>query len=283
MALTSSISTNSSIQSYPANFIKAAAYTVITQIALFKTRSIDLEDSIGINYHRMSQMRGFAKVNAAMLATILFFRNKGETPLQFIKRQPMRILIYMALTAEAVFIRSIKEKLEKIDNDFWSRQTNETAAKALSLAEKICIVPKKLNDLISGAAIRSIGKLADNPTILKFYTCSLVPAVVEEIIYRGIIQELLLRKLPKLALKSCCNVAPESLDHPIFKCMRILGTSALFGIAHYDDSRGRLFHALSAALAGIEFGYLNEDIGLPAAILSHYAHDLYVCLEAFKD
>ena len=120
-------------------------------------------------------------------------------------------------------------------------------------------------------------KLSDTHKIFRVYNNSVVPALVEESLFRGVFQEIILRQLPKLALRSITSIPPEVIDLPIFQNIRILTTGLLFAFAHIDEKRnmGNIF---DISLSGIKLSYLSEKVCFSAAILSHYNKNLYVSL-----
>lgn len=105
------------------------------------------------------------------------------------------------------------------------------------------------------------------------FETALQVAVVEEILFRGVLQEGILRQLPRTIFATTSWVSPESVDLPAFRVMRIGLTALLFGIAHAPKGNDRI---ISCSLSGGCWSYLQEHFGLGAAIISHFANNFYV-------
>jgi hypothetical protein len=75
-----------------------------------------------------------------------------------------------------------------------------------------------------------------------------VPATLEELLFRGLLFE---------AVRRCLGTRPA-----------IFATAALFGCAHLD-----LHHGVVAALLGLQLGALRAAFGLPLAIVAHVANN----------
>ncbi len=78
---------------------------------------------------------------------------------------------------------------------------------------------------------------------------AVVPATLEELLFRGLFYEILRR----------------SVGVPV----AIVGTAVLFGLAHLD-----LHHALVATLLGLQLGLLRERFGLGLAWLAHATNNV---------
>lgn len=102
--------------------------------------------------------------------------------------------------------------------------------------------------------------------------------IFEELLCRGLLQDVLLTRLPKYILKKISPGSETILDSTIAKIARILFTSTAFSLLHlsnhgtFPDSV--VSHQLvSGFTIGIALGIIKENIGLVGAIGTHIAHN----------
>lgn len=98
--------------------------------------------------------------------------------------------------------------------------------------------------------------------------------LAEEVLFRGVLQDLLLKRLPEKIIK---RISPENagkVESKIYTAVRILLTSAAFSYYH-EMNRGTLsdeyvtLQRVASFLMGIGFGLLKEQYGLSASIGAH--------------
>jgi membrane protease YdiL (CAAX protease family) len=92
--------------------------------------------------------------------------------------------------------------------------------------------------------------------------------IVEEIVLRGIVQELILKKIPKEVLKAF-GVNPKILDKPPFRVARIVISSLLFALMHAHTGAAEV-GTLPQFIGGIFLGSAMEATGrLTIPMLMH--------------
>jgi hypothetical protein len=104
--------------------------------------------------------------------------------------------------------------------------------------------------------------------------------IVEEIVFRGLIQDVLLTRIPKYVIRKIAPGKEIALDTKIAKVARITLTAALFSATHLANS-GFLADShvskqlVAAIVAGIGLGILKEsNAGLLGAIGGHIANNI---------
>lgn len=105
--------------------------------------------------------------------------------------------------------------------------------------------------------------------------------ICEELLFRGVIQDILLKRIAK---KILMNVAPEKawvLDTRVATAARIVFASALFSTAHLIND-GQLAHeyvvhqAIGAFFGSLLLGAIKESgLGLAGAIGAHIGHNAF--------
>ncbi len=104
--------------------------------------------------------------------------------------------------------------------------------------------------------------------------------ISEEILFRGLIQDLLLTRVPKYIIAKIAPGKETALDTRMAMAARIILTSALFSAAHLQN-KGILSDSYVATqlvttfVVGIGFGALKESkAGLLGSIGAHMAHNM---------
>jgi|GEM_PF-6874779 membrane protease YdiL (CAAX protease family) len=120
------------------------------------------------------------------------------------------------------------------------------------------------------------------PLIMKISAALMTGVIVplqEEIFFRGLLQDVLLTRIPKFIVKKIAPGNETVLDTTIAKAARILLTSAAFSAAHLSNEgvESDSFVAVqlvSAFMIGIGFGLLKESkAGLLGSIAAHMVHN----------
>lgn len=153
---------------------------------------------------------------------------------------------------------------------------------ALTVPEAFSNLSKKIaylfDHLRSRLSFREDHLHAIHPTkivLIGFHNDVIFPSIIEELLFRGVIQEIFLRQLPKLTLR-LLSMNTELVDLPPFKIMRIAMSAVFFGIAYSWKNRpSAIFKTI---LLGLDTAYRYESTGLSAAILSHFNNNLYVTI-----
>lgn len=104
--------------------------------------------------------------------------------------------------------------------------------------------------------------------------------ISEEFVFRGILQQGILREVPKFALKKLAPDHVESVDHVLSRIARITITAFLFALAHaaaFGASNGLL---LPQFVGGLIFSTLTEsNFSIAKLMCVHAAYDIaIVCL-----
>lgn len=136
-----------------------------------------------------------------------------------------------------------------------------------------------------------IGKLKPMMTnLVGLAVIGLIVPIIEEIFFRGIVQDVLLTRIPKYLVKKTLLGKEIVFDTLIIKTFRIILTASLFAVAHtfndgtFPDSYVKI-QLVAAFVGGIGLGVLKESrFGLLSAIGAHSANNfgamaytLYVC------
>lgn len=104
--------------------------------------------------------------------------------------------------------------------------------------------------------------------------------IIEEILFRGLVQDVLLTRIPKFVLKKVLPGKETALDTRIAKAARITLTAALFSASHLTNSGlfadSYISMQLVATFAlGIGLGILKESkAGLLGTMGGHIAHNM---------
>ena len=128
--------------------------------------------------------------------------------------------------------------------------------------------------------ILSVGQIKLNNIL----TMGVSAPIGEEILFRGIIQDLLLKRIPKYIIKKFSPGNENVLDKKAFKIGRILLTSALFSAMYLmnTDVFGDTYvktQLISTFVMGIGFGMIKESsLGLLGSIGGHIMNNLVAVL-----
>lgn len=103
--------------------------------------------------------------------------------------------------------------------------------------------------------------------------------VCEEILFRGLMQEVLLKKIPKYILSKIAHEKETYLNSTIAKVTRITLSAGAFSAYHLTNSGFMPESYVSAQIAGtfilgIGCGILQENVGLFGAIGAHAANNI---------
>lgn len=111
----------------------------------------------------------------------------------------------------------------------------------------------------------------------------LATPIYEEILFRGVIQDLTLNKLAKAVVKRLAPQHLDKLDSKIYTAARITLTAGLFSAYHLMN-RGLMpdsyvdLQLIATFFMGLGFGAIKEVFGLSAAIGAHATQNLYPSL-----
>ena len=120
---------------------------------------------------------------------------------------------------------------------------------------------------------------------LNFNETVATPAVVEELIFRGVIQDLLLKKLVHKVIKRVAPAHANIIDSKIYTVCRIAITSVLFSSIHLGNM-GSLpddyvySQVIGSFIMGLWFGAIKERWGLAGSIAAHAMQNLTAILSA---
>jgi hypothetical protein len=109
----------------------------------------------------------------------------------------------------------------------------------------------------------------------------LLTGIAEEILFRGLVQDVLLTRIPKLIINKMAPGKEKVLDTTIAKAARILLTSAGFSAVHLQNQAvypGEEMKAqlITSFISGIGFGILKESkVGLAGTIGAHMAGNIF--------
>lgn len=109
----------------------------------------------------------------------------------------------------------------------------------------------------------------------------LAAPLCEEVIFRGLIQDVLLKRIPKYFVKKIAPGKETSLDSNISKVVRITLTAALFSAAHLSNSKIAAdsyvsMNLIATFVLGIGCGVLKETkAGLLGAVGAHMNNNIF--------
>ena len=109
------------------------------------------------------------------------------------------------------------------------------------------------------------------------YTEVFYAAAIEEIAFRGIIQQGLLRKLPQCLLEKNAPRYTHLIDHPISKIARATLVAMVFAISHSNQLHESQCSVLPQFLCGLLYGCaseLTESLSIP--IFAHTSGNLLI-------
>lgn len=101
-----------------------------------------------------------------------------------------------------------------------------------------------------------------------------VHPICEELVFRYLLQDVILTKIPKYVVKKIAPGKETALDTTVAKAIRIVVTAVLFSGAHYSNDhlspQKLCYQLVSTAVGGITLGILKESkAGLLGAVASH--------------
>jgi hypothetical protein len=97
--------------------------------------------------------------------------------------------------------------------------------------------------------------------------------VQETVIFRGLIQTLLLRELPRYVLKVTDVASPAMVDSGYMRGLRVVCVTALLFLAKIGAGRTKN-DAYEAGIMGCSFSSLHEQVSPLAACIPHLAYNL---------
>ncbi len=143
------------------------------------------------------------------------------------------------------------------------------------------------NRFISKLASLPIASLPD-PVRGHAYTIITSP-IVEEIEHRFLLQEVLLRRLPKMILDKCAPKYTSLIESRAAKIGRVALSTLVFGLCHItrdQDHADKCLgsnYGISVLGGGILLGYLTEKSGnIGGAIIAHMAHNFWATVHSFN-
>jgi membrane protease YdiL (CAAX protease family) len=112
----------------------------------------------------------------------------------------------------------------------------------------------------------------------------IVAPISEELFFRGLFQDVLLKRIPSFFMRQIAPGKETILDTKIAKAARVLLTAAAFSYAHIGneslatlDSTG--IQLFSTFVLGIGFSALKESkAGMPGAIGAHFINNFLVVI-----
>lgn len=105
------------------------------------------------------------------------------------------------------------------------------------------------------------------------YSCIIGP-IIEEIAFRFLLQDILLKRVPKYIIKKILPGKETVVDNRITKVFRILFTATLFAASHTDYT---FFYKTHVFIVGITSGVLKESkMGILGAIGYHITNNSLV-------
>ncbi|MBM3198976.1 MAG: CPBP family intramembrane metalloprotease, partial [Chlamydiae bacterium] len=120
---------------------------------------------------------------------------------------------------------------------------------------------------------------------LSMHVCNgiLIPGVVEEFVFRQVIQDWILKKGVRKAVECISPQHASFVDHKAYTACRILLSSLAFSAIHATN--GVMFpdeyvsvQIRATFVMGIAFGILKEMVGLPAAMGAHMVQNTVALL-----
>jgi membrane protease YdiL (CAAX protease family) len=255
---------------HAASFVKGFFGVTIAQGALAFTRRYD-EQILNKSESVHSVVRVFRRqlgALASIFIPLFVFKDRNVSFSMFLKNHPSLVAVSaLEFLQNTEFFRSFLK--ENIGSRYLGTYADKMARKFYSVYSRIA------------------GKFEvkeSNSTLRALWNNALRPALIEEVLYRGIIQQVFCRKLPQWL----GGISTERMDHPIAKVMRIALSVFLFGFGHvykhsnysvYGNYKNTNLSAVcSITLRGLVGASFTETMGLLPAILNHYSHDLYCAL-----
>lgn len=265
--ISSLIYSSKQLINHPPTSVKAAAATIVSQLFISALR-VPLRYirryNRNINATRFVELRGVLSLCTPLFINSIFFKNKNQSTRSInyiIKDQPFLTLLYIANCI--VHIQPIRGILEE------RVKTYKLPQIFIDISNSRLLSPMH--------EIKKVFTIDKDHDVYKIYNNAINAALIEELFFRGIFQELFLKQLPKFILKSLSikQLPPEILDFRTIQIIRISLSALFFGIPHLRINN---FAIVSATLSGLEKAILQEKIGLHASILSHFNHNFFTSL-----
>jgi CAAX prenyl protease-like protein len=242
-------------------FVLAVGIITVTSFAQAHLRNFLAKNqdkiliSTGLPYYRVAEIRRTARYIISILVTTIFFKDAKTSFPKFLKNHIFLLVLECADLLKTIepFQSYIEKKSKNLPIPIFLAKLSE---KIVTLAKPLITVRLK------------------NPWLETFGS-----ATLEEFVFRGILQEGILRQLPKLTLKITGIAPPESVDSSIFTVMRIGISALVFGVAHLHNKD--LYSVIDNTLRGITHGYIHEKISFLGAIVHHFDVNFYVNIGRF--
>lgn len=185
--------------------------------------------------------------------------------------------------------QEIEDVLEKISlkNIFFSSGVGVFKAfvggQVVNLAAKVGVIPDFNESQMMTEMCATVSEID-----YFFFQASFTSPIVEELLFRHIIQEVSLEQLPKKILKEMMPGKETVLDSKVAAAARVVLTSALFISIHllnrgiFPDSYCNA-QLVDSFIGGIAYGVLKESkIGLLGSVVAHISSNILAGFAVFS-
>lgn len=242
------------------NLRNAMITGAVTNIALASIRN-RLLDGNSTSETCLRSTIDFLQLSSTCVIEGLFFKSKNESLSNYINNQLVcvatRVVRFISITP--LFANMLSKAVDHLESpEQLGSKLSFLPSYAKSLAKEILCI----ND----GYIRHDGKLYRSNE----YGKGIVTPIMEELCDRLVIQECILRQVPKFILQRM-SLSPTLMDASIFKVLRIVLSASIFGLSHHHQKVSNIARAM---IVGLEYGYLMENVGLAPCIFDHFQWNL---------
>lgn len=250
--------TNQKLRSHAVKSAQYISCTTLTHIVLHTLRRLetDIWRLQNLKKRHFADARKILRVTFLSCNITFLFKKDGTSSFQFLKINSSWALIEVlhCSTFTSPIYSQFQDKFAGLKPPKFIR----------NLGSSLCERTYPIVDLLT----------TQNKSFLGGMWNTLIKVILEEFIFRGILQEGLLRRLPKLALQISGLASPEIIDSLMIRTLRIGITAIVFGLTHAHFKKPP--EVIRCIIHGISYGYMNEKMGLFSGGLPHFDHNLYL-------
>lgn len=244
-------------------FAKTALSIAVAQYIFARSRYFQdhISKTTGIPSNRISDLRrALAVFVTPQILIALVYKKKDDSLISFFKKN--QLLVAITVFNFIKYVEPFRTVFKNTTNKF-------------AIPETFYKFSKKFYKLYE--PIYNKFRIIETNKFKVIYNGDIIPPILEEFIFRGLIQEGIMRQIPKFICKSM-NISSAPIDHPISCTIRIATSAIIFGIAHLKKHKNDSCKAIEIGFDSLGLAYQSEYLGMAKAILCHYNDNLYAHL-----
>lgn len=217
----------------------------------------------GLSESGVSFVRRPIHMFASQLIICLLCKGKEQTLLNFVRKHPLSLAVPFigSVVQSDWFVRNCLQKIDVLGVPGFVRSATRPLR---GLNRRMDLFKRKVPD--SRERVRKRNHVI-------FVNEVIIAPLCRELFYRGIVQQLVLRTVPKL-LCSLCKISTDIVDKPLLRILRVALSSLLFTLGDLNSDKPRL-HEIIKRMADFSSAYFGDVLGVSAAILCSFRSDYY--------